>query len=740
MNPTPIQGYSTPTGGGFTLPPAVTVTAKPFTPDPISTYKAPDPIKLPDTPPTPPPTETKPLDSVIATSKKSSMLDSNAMIDVTKATVDNTDRTKNYNDSIALIDKQIADLETRRAAEAKTIDTNFGIAKDKLETGQKSETGSYSATLARMGGYLGNTASATGAMISLNQQHKAELGDLEAKRQQALQIANNAITDKQMTLAREKMAEIKDYTAAIEASKQNFFNNNKKMIEDQIQSQKDASIAEIYAGGTTDVASILTALKSNGLSVTANDVEKVIASIIPPAVNDLMKSLNQHGAPADVKLKVLNAKNANEAYQAAGPWAGLGGTGITAEYNYYRADALAKGLTPVDYQTFQTMDANRKAGLTTSYSGGSAYTATGASGEYGAYQLMPDTWKEYAREILGNPNAEMTPANQDAVATGMVAKWLTAGKTPEQIARKWNSGDFDKGGSGVNSKGVKWDIDAYVSKFKQNLKSIGGGTDAISVARAIKLTETGKSGDIPVERATNIILGSTKLTAQQKNDFTNAVYNTSSVEDAFTILKNKSREAITSPNASKLEAAEKSSKAFSSMAQAFKDYYDAGGDTGIISGTFQDVQSKLAKVSGDPKLVYLAVGVETAMQSYRNAISGTAYSVQEGNDILSIFPGIKNTETLNDAIIKARTDYFDKDIDAAYETVLGDAYKELKDEVSKTKKTSDTINDEEVIAKKKVDAVVAALDKQTQDTVLNLFDKNYTNAQVLEYLKAKGKI
>jgi len=734
-----------------TTKPAVTVTSVPFsnTAGNAQVNYNMGTITPNMTPPKPPvveppiATNSSGTGSVISTASQSGAQDNKTMIDVNGYNVNNADATKAYNDSLAILEQQRKDLEARRTAELETINTNFGQAKDRLTTGQASETGSYSATLARIGGYLGNTASATGAMISLNDKHQVQLNELEAKKQAAIQTANNAINDKQFDLARSKIAEIKDYTATIAKSKQDFFNNNKKVIEDQIKAKKDTAIAELYAGGTTDVPSILQSLQSSGLNITSTDIQDTIKNLVPPAVNDLIETLNKGGAPADVKLKVLSAKNLNEAYAAAGPWASLGGVGIMGEYNYYKADAISKGLTPVSFNDFQTVDANRKAGITSTFTGGSGYSAVGASGEYGAYQFMPETWQDYAGQILNDPNAPMTPANQDAVAQGMVSKWIASGKTPEQIAIKWNHGQFSYEGSGkgTNSAGVPYDIPGYVARFKENLKSLGGGNDPLTVAKAIKLTETGKSGDIPVERVVNVVLGSGKFTTAQRGDFINSMNAAKDPVDAFAIVKNKGRELLTGTTATKVEAAEKSSAAFDKMAEAFKAYYAGGGSTDIISGNFQQVQSGLLGVAGDPQKVYLAVQLETALQSYRNAISGTAYSVQEGKDIKTIFPGISNTETLNDAIIKSRKDYFETDIDGSYRSVFGPAYDDLKKEADKIRgATTNDINSEELAAKKLIEASIPLLDDEAKQTIPKLYDNGFTEVKVLEYLRSKGKI
>lgn len=91
------------------------------------------------------------------------------------------------------------------------------------------------------------------------------------------------------------------------------------------------------------------------------------------------------------------------------------------------------------------------------------YEIRGASGEYGAYQFMPNTWKEWAGKYIGNPNAEMTQKNQDTVARARIEDLLNQGYNAEQIALIWNGGEPVRK-SGTNKFGVKYDSGAYANK------------------------------------------------------------------------------------------------------------------------------------------------------------------------------------------------------------------------------------------------------------------------------------
>lgn len=110
-----------------------------------------------------------------------------------------------------------------------------------------------------------------------------------------------------------------------------------------------------------------------------------------------------------------------------------------------------------------------------------SYLNQGKSGERGLYQFMKPTWNKYAGEILGNPNSDPTPENQNKVVYGKVKQWQDKGFTSEQIASMWNAGEgapdaYLKGLSGATSTGVKYDVKSYADNvdnyYHQQLKDV----------------------------------------------------------------------------------------------------------------------------------------------------------------------------------------------------------------------------------------------------------------------------
>lgn len=115
-----------------------------------------------------------------------------------------------------------------------------------------------------------------------------------------------------------------------------------------------------------------------------------------------------------------------------------------------------------------TNQASRIAQAIKQVESGGNYEARGASGESGAYQFMPGTWKQWAGEVLGNPNAPLTPENQDRVAQAKIEQWMNQGYNPEQIALMWNAGEPVRR-KGVNSQGVPYDSGAYANKVLEQI-------------------------------------------------------------------------------------------------------------------------------------------------------------------------------------------------------------------------------------------------------------------------------
>lgn len=112
---------------------------------------------------------------------------------------------------------------------------------------------------------------------------------------------------------------------------------------------------------------------------------------------------------------------------------------------------------------------------------GGNYDAVAKDQGRGAYQFMPETWKDWSNQYLKETGGdtskplEMTPANQDAVAKWRIQKLLDQGYDHKQIASIWNSGSPNwEGKKGVNKYGVAYDVPAHVEKVDRAYRKLSG--------------------------------------------------------------------------------------------------------------------------------------------------------------------------------------------------------------------------------------------------------------------------
>jgi hypothetical protein len=221
-----------------------------------------------------------------------------------------------------------------------------------------------------MGGVTGQGSSAQyapissqGILASTESYGLKQIAALDAMEQDAImqakaaqQAGNFQLLEKKLALAEKKRAE--KIEAATKLNEQ-IAEQNQKMLEQEQQSARDFTIVDLFSQGVTDPTEMLRTLKNSGANYTLKEVNETLKNIIPAGVNDLVKTLKTNGAPVGVIQKVLSSRNMSEAYENAGTYAS-GGTGMVGEYNFYRAQAEANGQVPVDFQTYQDIDANRK--------------------------------------------------------------------------------------------------------------------------------------------------------------------------------------------------------------------------------------------------------------------------------------------------------------------------------------------------------------------------------------------
>jgi len=251
-----------------------------------------------------------------------------------------------------------------------------------------------------------------------------------------------------------------------------------------------------------------------------------------------------------------------------------------------------------------------------------------------------------------------------------IAQKMQLAKTKEEaleIVRKYLPETPKPIKIGVDANGE--DIMGYYDTFTQSFKSINakGSVDTVG----------DNDIDVPsyIKDAIDVVLGSGKFTKEQQKSFINAVQNG---EDPYTVIKNQAKNLMGQTEATNLSKFEVAKSTMVDLQTLLSEYYAKGGNTDIFKGSINEVANKLGQV-GEDGLTEIRTNITAALQIYRNAVSGTAYSEQEGQDIASIFPGINKTQGLNDAILRGRLKAFDSVIDGTYRTALGGVYDTLKE-------------------------------------------------------------
>lgn len=237
------------------------------------------------------------------------------------------------------------------------------------------------------------------------------------------------------------------------------------------------------------------------------------------SILDISKTAAKSGASSELLNKISNAKTPIEAINLAGNYLDetlsqiltpteletLKSLGINLPYGTTKRDAInqakAKGIDIADAGIVGTYTADQIANAIKNIESGGNYDAKGASGEFGAYQFMPETWKQYSEEYRKSKGLRMslapTKENQDAVVKFKIQQWLDAGKSADQIALMWNAGEgATKPKSGVNAMGVPYSTSTYVGKIKEELGKISadaGVVDIDKVKRNLLATNLTKS-------------------------------------------------------------------------------------------------------------------------------------------------------------------------------------------------------------------------------------------------------
>lgn len=219
---------------------------------------------------------------------------------------------------------------------------------------------------------------------------------------------------------------------------------------------------------TTEINDINKAIRDELKSLQENERNQKndFYNQVTKPIQELADKAKDNGAPVETINKILASRDLNSAYEIAGNYS-AGGTGIIGEYNFYKNQAEAEGQVPVDFNTYQTMDANRKArAAATSISDGSGLNSKEATifnsivDKYNKSPLVAA--KDRTRVLQSIINNVNNDPNNGAQQLSLAYGYIQALDTYQSAVRE---GEL----SLVNS------IDSKVGQLKNSIEKIQNG-------------------------------------------------------------------------------------------------------------------------------------------------------------------------------------------------------------------------------------------------------------------------
>lgn len=273
--------------------------------------------------------QTKLGQDIITSSAKVPQLVYPTSLDLTGMQTQREDVNKLYEDRRSSLDK-------RREEEVKAINASFDQAETNTRTAQTNETGTSTRNLLMMGGSLGSSASEQGALLQLERSHRDEMNALVAKRQAAIQMAQNAYDDKSFALAQAQIKSVQDIDNEIYKRQQDFIDNTlsymsesrqqqqtwmemekfqREQRKSEMQASREGAILGLIDQGVTDPGQILNYLNYNDKGemvgdMTLGDVATVVKSLHEAQINP--KKYDTIGGPNEGLYQVIKDENTGE--------------------------------------------------------------------------------------------------------------------------------------------------------------------------------------------------------------------------------------------------------------------------------------------------------------------------------------------------------------------------------------------------------------------------------------------
>lgn len=151
----------------------------------------------------------------------------------------------------------------------------------------------------------------------------------------------------------------------------------------------------------------------------------------------------------------------------------------------------------------------------------------------------------------------------------------------------------------------------------------------------------------------------------------------------LTRMEALARKGMGSADGGEVFTAQNQVKAIDDLQSALNEYEAKAGEHGLgpLPAAEKAAAQKIGQLSGDPRFAELATRMTVAFQKYRQEMSGAAFGVQENAQYKSVVPTGDKSFELNRAVMGGLREFLANRVDNAYETQLGEGYKNVKDYV-----------------------------------------------------------
>ncbi len=124
-------------------------------------------------------------------------------------------------------------LNSQGRAEIGGLNAQYDTARTRLQDSQKKEGAEFNTGLVKLGGYLGGSASAMGAVADLNREFNFEVLQLEEKRSEAIRLAQEGIMKGQFDLAEAAAQSAMQAEQAIQQRQDAFFSQSFNLMQEK---------------------------------------------------------------------------------------------------------------------------------------------------------------------------------------------------------------------------------------------------------------------------------------------------------------------------------------------------------------------------------------------------------------------------------------------------------------------------------------------------------------------------